>query len=204
MALAALDPGLHRWSGAHFGSHQQLMRRMQDRSRQQAACVCCGEIGTAPESASFVEPGQLFVVQNGGGCVSTDDGLLPSIEYALRWLGIEHLIVCGHLECRLITSALAAPRHRPVTPLELRLAAELAPAARRYGDRQADSLQAVLAQEQVLLQLDALVHSQLAGDQLARGKLKLYGWLIDDSTAQVFGFNAAAGQFEPLRFQAEP
>jgi carbonic anhydrase len=200
MALAALDPGLHRWSPAHFGSHRELMLRIQDRSRQHAACVCCSEIGTAPESASFVEPGQLFVIQNAGACVSVDRALIPSVEYALGLLGIEHLIVCGHLECRLVAGALAAPRTRPITALELRLAADLAPVVQRYGDRRAESLPALLAQEQVLLQLRALIDSRLAGGRLAQGPLQLYGWLIDDRTAQVFGFNVESGQFEPLRF----
>jgi carbonic anhydrase len=177
------------------------MQRVQDRGRQHVACVCCSEIGTAPESASFVEPGQLFVIQNLGGCVSVDgQSLAESIEYGLDLLGIEHLIVCGHVECGLIRAALSVPQNRPLTAVEQTFSAALAPFLQRYHDRPAESLPALLAQEQVLLQLNTIIHSPITRDLLAQGRLKLYGWLIDDRTARVFGLNLQTGQFEPLRF----
>jgi carbonic anhydrase len=112
---------------------------------------------------------------------------------------VDHLIVCGHLECRLVKAVLAPPENRPLSQLEVRLAAELGPVVRRYADLPAEALLAVLAQEQVLLQLQALTDSQLVSDRLADRRLKLYGWLIDDRTAKVFAYQVANGQFEELR-----
>jgi hypothetical protein len=85
--------------------------------------------------------------------------------------------------------------------VEQRIVADLTPIAQRYSDRTPESLPALLAQEQVLFQLSMLIHSQTTREHLALGRLKLYGWLIDDRTAQVFGLNLETGQFEPLRFK---
>jgi len=71
-----------------------------------------------PANELMGEPaGSVFVSRNVGNIVvNTDNNLLSALQYAVAYLKIPHIIVCGHYECTGIRAAVTRFNHMP--PLE--------------------------------------------------------------------------------------
>jgi carbonic anhydrase len=62
-------------------------------------------------------PGTVFVARNVANMVvATDFNLMSALQYAVAYLNIPHIIVCGHYECGGVRAAESRNDH--VAPLE--------------------------------------------------------------------------------------
>jgi carbonic anhydrase len=83
-----------------------LMRRLVDRGQAPPALVIsCSDSRVDPTLLAGADPGQLFVVRNVANLVPAYDparhfdGAGAAIEYAVRDLQVDHIIVLGHAHC---------------------------------------------------------------------------------------------------------
>jgi carbonic anhydrase len=72
-----------------------------------------------PANELMGEPvGNVFVHRNVGNQVlNTDIAMMSSIQYAVDYLKVPHIIVCGHYDCGAVNAASENKNHQP--PLEL-------------------------------------------------------------------------------------
>ena len=61
--------------------------------------IGCSDARVDPARLLGLEPGALFVHRNVGNCCPPDLNFLASLEYAVNFLKIPHIIVCGHYDC---------------------------------------------------------------------------------------------------------
>jgi carbonic anhydrase len=66
------------------------------------------------------------------------------------------------------------------------------------------SLLTATAQENVLVQLENLRTHPAVAAALAKGELKLHGWMYKIETGEVFAFDPVRGQFVPLADRPPP
>jgi carbonic anhydrase len=63
------------------------------------------------------DAGSVFVVRNVANLVvNTDFNLMSALQYAVNVLQVEHIIVCGHYDCRGVRASVEKKDHSP--PLE--------------------------------------------------------------------------------------
>jgi len=177
---------------------------LRESGGRKVACICCCELGAAPQDLTRGQVDEIYTIQDAGGVVTLDGhrpvpSIEASIDYALGVQEVEHIVVCGHSRCRFIHNTLQAAG-APDVALADEFRTILQPVAQRYATSTGNSLGSVLVQEHVLLQLEALAQVDGVARRLGEGRLKLYGWIVDEETARVYSFNVETGQFESLAF----
>lgn len=144
--------------------------------------IGCADSRVPANEIVGLAPGELFVHRNVGNIVRPDDqNCLAVLQYAVDFLHISHIIVCGHYRCGGIQAAFGP---RTTDPLEGWIAH-----IRAIRQIHADELAAlpddvtrwqrlcefnVIAQARILSGLPTIVRARERGQQLA-----IHGWIYD-------------------------
>ena len=111
------------FSGQVFPIHQSKFEELASGQRPPTLFITCSDSRIVPELLTQTEPGDLFVLRNAGNLVppysAPLSGEAATIEYAVKVLKVEHIVVCGHSHCGAITGLL-----RPETLKDLPAVAE--------------------------------------------------------------------------------
>src|SRR5262249_13823514 len=129
-------------------------------------------------------------------------GEAATIEYAIRGLGVKHIILCGHTRCGAM-QAVSEPACTATMP-RVRQWLDHAQASAEivctcYAHLTGDPRLKVLIQENVLVQLEHLRTHPAVATALAQGQVKLHAWIYKMETGDVFAYDPEIGQFNPLR-----
>jgi carbonic anhydrase len=187
-----------------------LFERLAIGQQPEALLITCSDSRINPNLITQTEPGELFIVRNAGNLVpprgTPVGGEMATIEFAVVGLGIRDIIVCGHSHCGAVKALLNPESIRQTMPA---MCAWLdhAEATRRLVNEKyhelspADRLN-VAIQENVLQQLENLRTHAAVAAALARGELKLHGWVYKIESGEVFAYDPTRGQFLPLTERA--
>ena len=170
--------------------------------------IGCCDSRMVPHLITNTEPGDMFKLRNIGNMVppyeeiiagKTDNSVLATLEYALEILHIENIIVCGHSECGAMQALLDNPTATSDKP---GLGAWL-----KHGERTLRRFQnavvldsrepasTLLAQTNVIQQLDNLQEYPLVRQRLEDGRLHLWGWFFNIAEAQLMTYSLETRSF---------
>jgi len=203
--MQKLVQGLHHFRSNIFRSQQELFERLADGQNPEALFITCSDSRINPNLITQTDPGDIFILRNAGNIVpphgAPNSGEQATIEFAVVGLGIKDIIVCGHSLCGAVSGLLKPEKLQDMPAVAAWLTH--AEATRRivkdkYGHLADEALQTVAAQENVLVQLENLRTHPAVAVGLARGDLKLHGWMYKIQTGEVFAYDAVEGQFLPL------
>lgn len=160
---------------------------------------------SAPSLVTQSEPGELFIIRNAGNIMpphgAANGGEGGIIEYAVAVLGVKDIIVCGHSDCGAMKAIL-----KPETLAELpSVSAWLkhAESTRRvvrdnFGHLEGRARIQAAIEVNVLMQMDHLRTHPAVAARLAKGDLRLHGWVYDLETGGVSAFDEVTRAFVPL------
>lgn len=169
----------------------------RDGQRPQALVISCSDSRVMPEVFTQADPGAMFVTRNAGNIVpphgSEAAGAVTSaIEYAVKGLGVRHIVVCGHTDCGAMKALLKpdALKAMPAVAAWLGHCGCVREAfACEPGESDADAARR-LAMTNVAAQLASLKSHPCVADGLAAGELTLHGWLFDITAGEVLALDA--------------
>jgi carbonic anhydrase len=105
-ALVLLKEGNERYLNGELidkGTYQSDREILNGGQNPFAAMLTCSDSRVAPEIIFDQKLGDIFVVRNAGNIA--DATALGSLEYAVGFLKIKLIVVCGHSKCGAVTAA---------------------------------------------------------------------------------------------------
>ncbi len=198
--------GLSRFQEEVFPEHEELFSKLALDQRPEALLITCSDSRIDPTLLTQTKPGDLFIVRNAGNIVPAFGqalgGVTATIEYAVMALAVKDIIVCGHSNC----GAMKGVLHPEQVVRMKNVAAWLhygEPARlvveQKYGHLSEEKKMMALTEQNVLAQLNNLRTHPAVAVGLAKGDLKLHGWVYEIRTGAVTAFDPSAGCFTPLR-----
>jgi carbonic anhydrase len=200
MRLPELEPLSDDLPAEVFGSKTELLSKLGQSKEPIATLVTCWELGGTPHELSHAKPGEVMVVQNLGGLVAAagrneNEAISDSILYCLHQPGVQHLIVCGHTQCKTLAALLGNDANSTLDVFRQSRESVSRRFEELYINRPECEWLALIAQESVLLQLANLCGHAAIRPRLRNGSLRLHGWMRDDDTSVIAAFDPASGQF---------
>lgn len=204
-----LVEGFRRFRERHFerndGLYQQLVKGGQT---PKTLVVACCDSRVDPALVLDSEPGDLFVIRNVANLVPPSEsraghhGTTAAIEYAVRILTVEHIIVLGHAHCGGIntlvkTGGVGNPDSYIADWMCLAESARADVMAEMPHASPEEQIRAC-EQRAILVSLENLMTFPWIRERVESGALTLHGWYFDIERGQLLRYNTASACYEAL------
>lgn len=197
--------GYRQFRAERYSVESERYRALQHGQTPQTMVIGCADSRVDPATIFSARPGELFVVRNVAALVppyeetGTYHGTSAALEYAVRILKAEHIVVLGHGLCGGVAAALAAAEHQSVggfiTPWVELLADVRDDLLRREDCTDAATRQRRLEHLAVLKSLENLMTFPFISKAVAEGRLTLDGAWFSIAEGQLLWFDKDCGEF---------
>jgi len=205
-----LVEGFRRFRATYFEDNRALFESLAQIGQQpKVLLIGCSDSRIDPNLIFGAQPGDMFVLRNVANLVppfetmGTYHGTSAAIEFAVRKLDVEHIVVLGHGGCggvRVLVEEGAADGTDFLRPWM-----QIARAARercltRIETEGLDVLAArrICEKETVAISLDNLKTFPWVRERVEAGRLHLHGMWFDIERGELHHFDNTAGAFVPL------
>ena len=111
MPLDDLLAGNRAWAADVVQRDAGFFRRLESQQSPRYLWIGCSDSRVPANEITGTDPGEVFVHRNVANLVvHTDLNCLSVMQYAIEVLGVEEVVVCGHLGCGGVESALDGKR----------------------------------------------------------------------------------------------
>ncbi len=208
--MQKLIAGIHKFQKDELGRYQALFRRLSlEGQKPHTLFITCSDSRVLAELITQSQPGDLFVVKNVGNLVPPADvtgstnSTAAAIEFAVQVLEVSDIVVCGHSQCGAMAALLDnLPEEESMPHLFqwLEMAAPVRKLILTNYQHLTDSEARTTAagEENVLFALENLHTYPIVKARLASGALRLHGWFFQIATAELFAYDPASQQFQPI------
>jgi carbonic anhydrase len=98
-----------RWVAERTEKDADYFTRLAREQHPDYLYIGCSDSRVPANEIMGVEPGEVFVHRNVANLVNnTDLNVMSVINYAVRHLGVKHIVVCGHYNCGGVKAAMQA------------------------------------------------------------------------------------------------
>ncbi|MDD2913778.1 MAG: carbonic anhydrase [Gallionella sp.] len=203
-----LIEGFARFREKHFSQDDALFRELVEQGQTpKTLVVACCDARVDPALILDCAPGDLFVVRNVANLVPPAEnqghyhGTSAALEFGVRKLNVEHIVVLGHAHCGGIHALMAGDVQKEDAFISEWMG--IADAAREQVNRECLATddaerQRACEQQAILVSLNNLMTFPWIRGRVEQGTLALHGWYFDIEHGELLGYNATACQFEVL------
>lgn len=197
--------GVIRFQNEVYPQKKELFEKLSKGQAPEALFITCSDSRIETAMITQTDPGELFICRNAGNIVpphvTHGGGMTASIEFAVAALDVPHIVICGHTECGAMKGAINPDELDSLPHVKewlsfaraaVDIVRELAPHA---GEEEQMRL---LLEQNVILQLQHLKTHPSVAARLAKGNLKLHGWIYDIKTGDVHAYDEQQQAFIPV------
>lgn len=223
--LAKLFDGIKNFQQRAYERDSTAMKDLVEQGQQpKVLLIACSDSRVDPAILTNAGPGDLFVLRNVANLVPTylmegkHDGARSAIEYAVRDLEVEHIVILGHAHCGGIKALLKTlSGHKPQRDFIGDWVSIALDGCYRYvfeqlggsNSEQGTSVREVdledLCEHQHLVEraairgsLDNLLTYPWIKQRVNAGTLNLHGWWFDLETGDLWATDADNSSFLPV------
>jgi len=212
MALERLLKGFADFRLGYYRDHLDLFEKLAAEGQSpKILIVACADARVDPGILTQTKPGDIFTVRNVAAMVPPAQvppdrrhhGTSAAIEFAVRGLGVEHVVVLGHALCGGI-GALVDGRDSIYADYDYlstwtSIAQEVRDTAvRELKDRPREQVARAVEQAVVLNSVSNLMSFRWVAEQVKAGHLCLHAWWFNMQEGQLYAFNQSKAAFEPV------
>ncbi len=107
MNLEVIFKNNERWIAEKLSGNPDYFNELAKGQAPELLYIGCSDSRVTSEDLMGMKPGQVFVHRNvANQVISTDNNVNAVIQYAVEFLKVKHIIVCGHYECGGIRAAM--------------------------------------------------------------------------------------------------
>ena len=199
-----LIDGVIKFRKEDFERDKEFFMGLKDGQKPHTFYVGCSDSRIVPNLITKTLPGELFVVRNIANVIppaNQNEGTLKCtaavLEYAVKYLEVENILVCGHSNCGGL-KALFYPEEKlnelPFVKNWLNLIWDLRDKVKDIKDIKLREWE--IEQLNVVKQLQNLLTYDFVREKVEEGKLKLYGWYYIIESGEVYNYNFETKEFE--------
>jgi carbonic anhydrase len=206
--IERLIEGFRNFRQTYYAENRALFDALaQGGQSPRAMVISCCDSRVDPALIFGAEPGDMFVLRNVANLVppySPDagyHGTSAALEFAVRSLKVEHIVVMGHARCGGVR-ALLDPHAGDSTDF-LGSWMDIAHTARdaalaHAGESSAEDLQRACEHATISVSLANLMTFPWIKAAVEAGTLSLHGWYFDIESGQLSWLDDADGSFHPV------
>lgn len=207
--IAKFIAGFERFQAKYFREEGGLFSRLREGQQPRALVISCCDSRVDPAMLTGADPGDLFVMRNVANLVppyrdeAEAPGVRSAIEFAVKNLEVDHIIVLGHTGCGGIQALMQGEgitEHRyEFIGSWVRIARRAREQVLRELPQKPPALQArACEQAAILISLDNLLSFPWIRERVDRNTLALHGWHFDIDAGELLAYSAQTATFEPL------
>ncbi len=207
--MKKLIEGNQRFLSSMSADRKALLASFANGQQPPTLMITCSDSRVCPEIFTQCEPGDLFVIRNAGNIVpkhklgSQGSGELGTIEYAVKALKVQHIIVCGHTKCGAMTGLLDVEGLASLPDVknwvcEAQHSLDAVHAKCSVDDLDQDTKVQTMVEQNVASQLDRLRAIDYVKAAIDSGSLALHGWVYNIETGGIDCYNPDKSAFESL------
>lgn len=203
--MKELFDGVIRFRDEDYSAHRELFKDLGYKQAPHTLFVGCSDSRVVPSLITRTMPGELFVVRNIANIVPpyrfTSDyvATTSAIEYALKVLNVQNIIVCGHSNCGGCSALYQSEEfldNIPRVKKWLELARPVKKMAEDISGGDHSKREWVTEQINIIQQVKNLYTYPGVAERVDGGSLKIYGWYYIITTGQVYNYNEETGYFD--------
>lgn len=197
--------GIVKFRSEDFEDHRELFTNLKTQQAPHTLFIACSDSRVDPNLITGTLPGELFIIRNIANMVppyretAEYAGVTSAIEYALKSLNVQNIIVCGHSNCGGCAACLKPAEYlaeMPHTQTWLKLANSVRDRILRDIPAEEPAVREwVMEQENVVEQLKHLITYPYIQERVALGTLVLSGWYYIIETGEIFIYDSSIGAF---------
>ena len=204
-----LIEGFARFRGNHFSAEDVMYRNLVEQGQTpKVLIVGCCDSRVDPALIFDCAPGDLFVIRNVANLVPPAEGraghhgTTAALEYGVRNLRVEHIVVLGHAQCGGIATLMKTAGNtdsesfiddwmKLAEDARVGVAKDLASASDEQRQRECEK-------RAILVSLQNLHTFPWISERVAAGSLTLHGWYFDIEQGQLLGYEEESSRFVQL------
>ena len=212
MPLERLLKGFADFRVGYYRDHLDLFERLASEGQSpEILIIGCADARVDPGILTQTKPGDIFTVRNVAAMVppaqyppdARHHGTSAAIEFAVRGVGVRHIVVLGHALCGGI-GALVDGREGAYADYDYlatwtSIAQEVRDlVVRELAGRPRSEIARTLEQAAAVNSVRNLMSFRWIADKVEAGTLSLHAWWFNLVEGQLYAFNPGSAAFEPV------
>ncbi len=199
-----LIEGYRMFRRTYFERHRGMFGLLAQGQAPKTMVISCCDSRVDPGLIFNTQPGEVFTLRNIANLVppfSPDNhyhGTSAAIEFAVRTLEVEHVIVLGHARCGGVRALMGSHEGEFIGPWM-----NIAEAARQFvmataSDQSPEIQQRLCEHETLKISLANLRSFPWIRQRTLSGVLSLHGWYFDIEQGELQELDEVSGEFRSL------
>ena len=199
--------GFRKFRNAYFSGMSEFYQKLSQGQQPKTLVIACSDSRVDPALITSSRPGELFVIRNVANLVppyeadSHFHGVSSALEYAVKILQVEHIVVLGHSNCGGIRVLMEADDNVDGEFLGrwMSIAAAAREEVKTKLSHKPMELQLQACEEAaLLLSIENLLSFPWIRARTEAGNLFIHGWYFDMNRGELLNYDPESDSFKPM------